>query len=90
MSFVWLVFTCINGVSAVQDIVKNDYSIWFYITLITFALSIWLYSDARKTERRQAEAKRQLINVFINTSGTSEDDVAKRAAEALKTYGRDL
>lgn len=85
MSFFWSIIFCIDVINVVVDISKNDFGVWFYIDIVLILLAAWLYRDARQREAREAAAKRQLINVFINNTGnTTAEEVAKRAAEQLK------
>lgn len=88
MSFVWLIFTAGNISYVLSDTLKDDFGFWFYLNLVGAALSVYLYHDARQSEQREAEAKREFINIFINPgSNVSEEEVARAARKVINESG---
>lgn len=84
MSFFWMVMLSFNIVSIISDIIKGDYSFWIYLSVVSAALSIWLYWGALKRERREVEATKKFINIVINHMNNEPADVtAKRVSDHL-------
>lgn len=88
MSFFWMLMIVINLYNIISDIATNDYTFWIGISAASLGISIWLYFDALKTERREAEAKRQLINIVINHAGTEDPEETARRITNMNLYSR--
>jgi hypothetical protein len=85
MSFVWLILLASSILSVIIDVTNNSYDFWFYLNFGGALASGFFLWDARQTEAREAEAKKQLITIVVNHFGGEPADVtAKRVADLKK------
>jgi hypothetical protein len=80
----WAILGIAQSVLVIIDAANNDFDWWSWVCLLVIIpLDALFFYRAREGEKREAETKRQLINIYINPApGVTEED-AKRTAQSL-------
>jgi hypothetical protein len=85
MSFFWALMIGLSVINLCTAIYRNEYDLWLIIEIALLVGSVLYYLSYLRSEKLEAEAKRQLINIFINhVDPDTATASAKKVAEQLR------